>query len=319
MDALLEDVYFNPDSRACYAGVNAVFTEAKRRNKNVTLEAVKQFLFGQDAYTLHKPVKRRFNRNKMTSPGLNVKWQIDLADLQSIKRLNGGYCYLVVCIDVFSRFAFVEPVKDKRAETIANALAKIMKQRRPWILYSDKGKEFSGAFAKLLEAESIRHVYATSPDVKCAIVERYIRTLKSRIWRHFTRTKTKRYLGVLPDIVAAINNSTHRILGRPPVSITNSNQNAVWKSQQPEPEKAVFKIGDVVRITKEKDIFKKGYMENFVHEMFTIERVLTKRSPVVYKLADVDGIFYKEELQKITTPKIKRVIKSRRRSKIKEY
>lgn len=301
MESLLADVYFNPDSPACYAGVNAVFKEAKRRNKKVRLEVVKQFLSAQDAYSLHKPIKKRFSRNKMTSPGLNVKWQIDLADLQKIKTYNKGYCFLVVCIDVFSRFAHVEPVKNKRADTVALAFAKITQRHSPWILYSDKGKEFHGAFEKLLKTEGIRHVYATSTDVKCAIVERFIRTLKTRIWKHFTRMKTKRYYDVLPKIVDAINHSTHRIIDRTPASISYANQNEVWKSQLPVVEKPAFSVGDVVRITKEKNVFRKGYMQNFVRELFTIERVLTKRQPIVYKLKDVDAIFYKEELQKIAT------------------
>ena len=74
----------------------------------------------------------------------------------------------------------------------------------------------------------VNHKYATSPDVKCGIVERLIRTLKSRIWKYFTRNKTNRYIDVLPDLVKAINNSTNRTIKRTPASVTNSNQTDVW-------------------------------------------------------------------------------------------
>ena len=107
-------------------------------------------------------------------------------------------------IDVLSRYVFARLLKRKTPEEAAEALDDIIHKtgRRPWTLTTDRGLEFKGRpFQDCMRKHDIHHKYSTSPDVKCAIVERYIRTLKSRIWRHFTRHKTQRYVDVLQDFV----------------------------------------------------------------------------------------------------------------------
>src|SRR5579862_3033906 len=132
MDKLLLDVYY--DSPAAYSGVQNVYDEAKKRNKSITLKTVREFLSRQDAYTLHKDVKRRFHRNQTRSAGIDTHWQADLADLISLKSQNQGYAYILICIDVLSRFVFAEPVKRKTPELIAAAFETILKRsgRKCW-------------------------------------------------------------------------------------------------------------------------------------------------------------------------------------------
>ena len=308
---VIHDVYYNLDSPSCYAGVNKVYNEAKKRDKRVKIEDVREFLARQDAYTLHKPVKRKYQRNATKTSGIDVDWQADLADMQSLKKLNQGYTFILVCIDVLSRFAFVQPLKNKTAESVAHGFETIVKRtkRRCWILTTDRGKEFSGsAFQDMLARNDIQHHYATSPDVKCAIVERYIRTLKSRIWRYFTRTKTLNYIKPLQKIVAAINNSTHRTIGMAPSAVSKKNEKEVWSrlyGQKLPPQRFVYKAGDHVRITKEKHKLSKGYQPNFTLEEFVITKVLENRIPHSYRLCDlqgedVEGVFYREELVRVS-------------------
>lgn len=311
MKKILKTVYFDCKSTACYSGSHSVMTAAKRIDKKITLKNVKDFLRLQDCYSLHKPVKRKFARNKTFSAGIDVNWQADLADMKSLRKQNKGTTYLLVCIDVFTRYAFVEPIRNKTPEIVGQALEAIMKRsgRDCYYLATDRGKEFVGKkFQQVLRKHDIHHHCATSPDVKCAIVERYIRTLKGRIWRYFTKNKTVNYLKVLQSIVQATNNSMHRTLGRTPNSITKKNEeevrHAIYVDKSIIPNKKVFKVGDHVRITKEKSVLAKGYAPNFTHEIFVIRTILENRRPATHKLVDlngeqVEGIFYAEELNRI--------------------
>lgn len=308
---VIHDVYYNLDSPACYAGISKVYNEAKKKNKNVKLDDVKEFLLRQDAYTLHKPIKKKFVRNATTTSGLDVDWQADLADMQSLKTFNAGHTYILVCVDVLSRFAFAQPLKNKTADSVAHGFKTILKRggRKCWILTTDRGKEFSGKpFQDMLSRNDIQHHYATSPDVKCAIVERYIRTLKARIWRYFTTTKTLNYVKPLQRLVAAINNTTHRTIGTTPASVSKKNEQEIWNrlyGQKPAAHAVVYKVGDHVRITKEKHKLSKGYQPNFTQEVFVIIKVLETRIPPVYKLCDLqgedlEGVFYPEELARVS-------------------
>jgi hypothetical protein len=300
MERLLKDVYFNVKSPACYAGAHAVLSEAKKRNKNVTMTDVKTFLSGQDAYTLHKPTRKQFSRNKHRAPGMNTHMQADLADLQSLKRFNSGYRYLLVVVDVFSRYVWAEPIKNKTSRAVADAFKKIIQERKPWNLFTDAGREFEGEFKKLLEDNEIRHFHPSDATIKCSIVERMNASIKMRLWRYFTHSGKKRYIDVLPEIINAINNSVNRTIGRTPASITYENQNEIWNEQNPvKKEKAVFKVGDKVRIAINKDIFAKGYTPSYYREVHVVQKVLTHRRPVVYILKGFKGVFYRQELQHV--------------------
>jgi hypothetical protein len=100
MEAIL-NAYYNLNSPSLYAGVKAVYSEAKKRDPKVTIKLVKKILTSQETYSIHKPVQRRFSRNSTSSPGLFAKAQIDLIDWRTLKHYNSGYSYILVCIDVF--------------------------------------------------------------------------------------------------------------------------------------------------------------------------------------------------------------------------
>ena len=323
---MIRDAYYNVDSPACYAGADAVFRECKKRNKRITRKQVDEFLAKQESYTLHRQARRRFKRNKTQTAGIDVDWQADLADMRSLKHWNSGYTYILICVDVLSRFGFAVPVKKKTPELVAEAFRNIIKTgRMPWILTTDRGLEFKGKpFQEFMKSQDIQHKYATSPDVKCAIAERWIRTLKSRIWKFFTRNKTQRYIDVLPDLVSAINRSYHRVLKRSPHSVTKENQKEVWEClyEKRKSIKPKYKPGDKVRISIEKHVLSKGYRPNYSKEVFIVSKIL-RRQPATYKLKDeqdevIDGVFYNEELVRVLTTtapvrKIQTVKKSERR------
>ena len=156
----------------------------------------------QDAYTIHKPIRRKFERNRVLVSGIDDQWQLDLADLQSLQKYNEGYRYLLICIDVFSKYAWAVPLKNKSGRTLVNAFQKILSSgRKPIHIQTDQGSEFFNPdFKKLMTEENIT-LLNTFNETKASIVERLIRTLKAKMWRYFTANKTMRYIDMLPDLM----------------------------------------------------------------------------------------------------------------------
>ena len=306
MNKLLNSVYYDTSSPACFAGVQAVYREAKKRNPNVTVSDVRKFLHGQYTYTVHRPIKRKFRRNKVKSLGVNTNWQIDLADMSKLSQHNDGFKYLLVCYDVFSKYARVEPVKNKSGPVVTEAMKKIFKRagKNPMWIYSDKGKEFCNShFQNLMKSKFIDHKTSNSPDVKAPNCERYIRTLKERLWKYFTKTKTKRYIKVLQRIVEAINSSYNQTIGCRPIDVTQVNEEQIRKrvNQTQQPRREKIKVGTKVRIAKEKTAFKKGYLQNFTDELFIVKKCLPRKPEPVYVIEDlhgnkIEGVYYSPEL-----------------------
>ena len=90
----------------------------EKRIKGASRVAVKRFLAGQTSYTLHRPARRRFPRNPTRVAGVDDQWQADLVDMQALARDNQGMKYLLTCIDVFSKYAWVIPIRDKSGAVV---------------------------------------------------------------------------------------------------------------------------------------------------------------------------------------------------------
>ena len=334
IDSILSDIYYNENSPACFSGARTVYNVAKKKIPGIKFSDVENFFERQDTYTLHKPVQQKFLRNKTVASGIDTDWQADLCDMFKLKKFNKNYSHILTVIDVFSKFAWAEPVINKKPETVAKAFQKIVTEsgRKAWRLLCDKGKEFVGKpFQDLLKQLDIQFIQTESPDVKASVAERYNRTLKTRLWKYFTKNSTYHYLDVLPKIVNAINHSYHRSIKRRPVDVNYKNSPIVWDTLYGDyySKKSEFKfeVGDKVRIAKHKHIFKKGYLPNFTEEIFTIAERLC-RQPPVYKIFDygkepVTGVFYESELVKIVKPeeiyKIEKILRRRKRNNQKEY
>ncbi|KAK3923621.1 Putative uncharacterized transposon-derived protein [Frankliniella fusca] len=181
-------------------------------------------LRGEDAYTLHKPARRRFPRNVTYSDNIDESWQTDLTDFQSLKKDNDGFSYILCVIDVFSKFAWAVPLKDKSGPSIIKGFQTIFKttDRRPTRLFSDIGKEnINKTFQKFLKENNITYIHTHNPDSKCSIVERWQRTIKSKLFKRFTHTEQYRYVdGLLDNIVDAYNHTYHRSIKMRPVDVT---------------------------------------------------------------------------------------------------
>ena len=148
-----EKQYYDLSHEAGYAGArNHVRVNTKKPNENAKIYA---WLSNQDAYTLHHPIKRKFPRLRYNVTNVDDLWKCDLLQLTSIKDYNDGFCYILVVVDVLSKYAWIEPLRDKTASNVASAFEKILDRgspRVPVYLQSDRGKEFIGsAFQKIFK------------------------------------------------------------------------------------------------------------------------------------------------------------------------
>ena len=189
-------------------------------------------------------------------------------DISSLVRFNKGYKFLLTCIDVF---------KNKSGESLVNGFQSILDLgRSPEKPQTDKGTEFLNRnFQSLLEENSI-HFFTTNSELKASVVERFNRTLKTRMGKYFTANNTCVYIHILQDIVQGYNNSYHRSIGRTPASVSLLNVGQVrrklyGKSWTKPRRKLKFKLDDQVRISKSPPTFKKGYLPSWAQEIFTVQ------------------------------------------------
>ena len=183
----------------------------------------------QDAYTLHKPIRCHFKRNQVIVGSIDQQWQMDLVDMQSMQKFNDGYRYLLVCIDVFSKYAWVVPLKNRKGPSLVEAFKVILASRRkPQKIITDQGTEFFNKhFKALLKGEDIE-LYNTCNATKATVVKILICTLKTRMWQYFTAKKTMRYIDMLPDLVYSYNHTIHRSIQMKPADVTVDNEKQVW-------------------------------------------------------------------------------------------
>ena len=139
----------------------------------------------------HKPIIRKFNKRKVYSQFKDNIWGGgDLADVQSLRRKNKGIKYLLCAIDLYSKYAFVIPLKDKKGISVVNAFNKIIKQsdRKPNKIWVDQGGEFyNNVFEKRLSDNDI-NMYSTYNEGKSVVAETFIRTLQNKLYKHMTAT-----------------------------------------------------------------------------------------------------------------------------------
>ena len=267
------------------------------------------------ANELHKPIIRKFNKRKVYSSFNDNIWGADLADMQLLSKFNKGTKYLLCVIDLFSNYAFVVPLKDKRGISIVNAFQSILNKskRKPNKIWVDKDSEFYNASFKKWLQDNDTVMYSTNNEGKSVVAERFIRTLKSKIYQYMTSISKNVYINNLNAIVNKYNNTYHTTIKMKPIDVKDNtciNTNKEINYKDPE-----FKVGDYDRISKYKNIFAKGYMPNWSEEVFVIDRI-KNTVPWTYVINDLNGeeitgTFYENELQKTNQKefRIEKVIK----------
>ena len=229
-------------------------------------------------------------------------WGVDLADMQLLSKFNKGFRFLLRFIDIFSKYAWVILLKDKKGISIVNAFQKILEEsnRKPNKIWVHKGREFyNSSFKKWLRDSNIE-MYSTHNEGKSIIAERFIRTLNNKIYKYMTSISKNAYIDKLDDIVKKYNNTYHKSIKMKPVNVKDNTYISFKKDVNDKNPK--FKVGDHVKVSKYKNIFAKGYMPNWSEEIFIIKKI-KNTVPCTYVINDLNGgeiisTFYENELQK---------------------
>lgn len=322
MEQMVDD-YFRPRKEASFSGASTF-----QKHKKLKFQDVADVLSGYLSYTLHRPVRRRFPRNRTVVGGLHHTWQVDISDLSALREYNDQYSYLLIAIDVLSKRLFVEPLKRKTAVAVVEGLKSIFSrsEAKPLFISSDKGGEFTGkVIQRFLKENNISFYTIHDEDTKASVAERVQRTLKGKMWRYFTHKNTYTYLDVLQQLVRSYNTTRHRSHGLAPINVTRENEVDVRHRLYPpllSSGRFKFQVGDLVRIPLSKAVFRKGYDTQWTEEYFKVIRRLP-RSPPVYHIEDMAserilGQFYEQQLQKVRQKDdifiVEKVLKRQRRS-----
>ena len=254
----------------------------------------------QLAEELHKPIIKKFEKRKVHAVFKDNIWGADLADMQLLSRYNKGIRFLLCVIDIFSKYALVVSLKGKKGISIVEAFQSILKQsnRKPNKIWVDKGSEFYNAYFKKWLRDNNIVMYSTHNEAKSVVAERFIRTLKSKIYKYMNSISKNVYIDKLGDIVNEYNNTYHTTIKMKPIDVKDGTYiNTDKKINNKYPK---FKIGDHVRISKYKNIFAKGYTPNWSEEVFVIKKV-KNTVPWTYVINDLNGeeiigTFYEKEL-----------------------
>jgi hypothetical protein len=274
----LKKIYFDPKHPAAFAGPQKLYKLVKNEGKfNIGMHRIRKFLHNQESYSLHKPVRRHFQRNHVVSAGKDDLWMADLIDMVKFADWNKGFKYILLVIDTFSKYVWLQPLKYKTGEDVAKAFQKIFEtsKRSPAKLMTDKGLYylssvilhfhvydlfnnyytyrylFSGQEFKakkvqdLMKKEQI-HYFPTQNETKASTSERAILTIKTRLMRYLSYKDSSTFLPILQDIADSYNHSYHRTIGMRPADVKDSNQEevrlATYIAQNPKNRKPNIKL-----------------------------------------------------------------------------
>lgn len=140
---ILHSIYYNIKNKNAYSSILKLLNAARKINRNINLEDVKNWLNKQETYTTHKISFRKFKRNPIIVSKIDQEWQIDLMDVSKLSKYNNKYNFILVCIDVLSKYLWLEPIKNKNSQSVYKAFKSILlsSNRRPNIIYSDAGSK----------------------------------------------------------------------------------------------------------------------------------------------------------------------------------
>ena len=339
----MKDVYYDPSNAGSFSGPDKLYRYVRKAGKYVISKyKIRKWLQRQEPYSLQRSLRKPAKRNRIVVTGIDDQWSADLMDMVKFKSQNDGYSYVLVVIDVFSKFLWMRSLKDKKGESVVKALQDILREgRQPSRIRTDKGQEFrSKEVNKLLDRYGIKHLYAQN-ESKAAISEFVIKTIKSRLYRYFTHTRNYEYIRKLQSFANSYNQTHHRTIGMAPAKVTKAKETSIWwRMYWPKNDLVIrktkkvrkpfkFKVGDKVRLSHLRNPFTREYDERWTGEIFTIAQKILRGGLPLYRVKDYDGdeikgTFYQSELQKVDVRdddmwKVENIIKTKGKGRNKEY
>ena len=166
IEAWMDTIYFDPAHPVSFSGPQKLYDFVKKVYPSLSLKDVQSWLSGKEAYSLHKPVRRRIKRNSVIVKEINQQWDVDLMDMARIASDNDGVHFVLLCIDIFSRYVWTYPLKNKSGEEVSKAFISIFQDSIPKRIRSDKGTEFIGQKVQRVFKKFGVHHFVTQNEVK---------------------------------------------------------------------------------------------------------------------------------------------------------
>ena len=261
------------------------------------------------AKEVFSPQITKFRRERIIPLYKDETWSADLIDKSSLSKYNNNYKFILTVIDIFTKYAWAIPLKNKSGLSITNGFKLVLGEnpqggsqlRKPEKLWVDRGSEFYNKTFKSLLKEYGTKIYSTYSDLKAVFIERFNRTLLHIINKPMFINGDGNWVNILNDAVLTYNNNIHSTINMTPVDASN-NPDKVKYTFNFKNIKPKFNVGDYVRNADKRNIFSKGYTSNWNRELFKVNEVL-KTQPPTYKIEDIngeiiEGKYYEQELLK---------------------
>jgi len=316
--------YKNPGHPIAFSNAKTIYNFY---NGDIPMKRIKAILKTLESYSIHKEFHKGL-QNISFARFKRYQFQIDLCFLIDYAEWNDNVKYLLTVIDCFTRYAFIRPLITKDSKTVLNAFKNVISEleQKPLTIVCDRGSEFVNvAFQNYCENENMKLILPKS-NLHASYVERFNRTIQNLIFRYLTENSTNRYIDQLDNILLTYNSRYHRMINMSPIEAENnpnaeliinsmiSKRDSLIKQEIPK-----FKIGDTVRISKQKDKFSRGYQPQSQVEIFKIYAISDNKKIPLYYLNDennekIEGGFYNYELTPVnlTTYRIDKVIRRRK-------
>lgn len=295
---ILRNFYFDVKQSGSYLGASKLYKILNKKYPKVfTISFINNWLNNQDSFAVQKQVRHTYKTPRVQVAGLNDQADMDLMSVENISKHNQGVKFLLIVIDIFSRFLLVRPLLNKKTQTVLSAIKDILNSRKFTKIRTDKGSEFiNHEIKKFMKKQGI-YLFNTQSNNKANYAERVIRTLRSMMFRMLRHQRNYRYIDNLQDLVNNYNNSPHRSLnGLSPREITKTNETVIWSSQYLHPKrvskikpKFKFEIGGLVRLSYVKHPFRRAYQQQYTTEVFKIKNRVFQQGIPLYKITDLNN------------------------------
>lgn len=261
---------------------------------------------------IHRDARKNFTRRCSVVKGIAETLQADLIEMPP----DHGMKYCLTVIDTFSKVGYVRPLKTKTGLEVTHAMKSVLNSiNRPVKnLQVDLGKEFyNREMTKLLDRYGINR-YSTFSSKKAAIVERFNRTLKRKIYQQFSLRGNYKWIDIIDQLVEEYNTTRHRTIKMTPREVNSENEQQLldtvynYKRVLDVKNNIKFRVGDHIRLSKYKHVFEKGYLPSWTTEVFKISKI-QNTDPITYLLVDwegdqIKGSVYAEEMQLVKHPDV---------------
>ena len=260
-DRYLQEMYTTTDSGGGYGGAKTLYNSVKKAGLyRISFDEIKDFLRSQESYAAFKRVKKHFKRPRVIVSEKNQQWDCDTLNMSFYRKSNRDYAYVLVCIDIFTRYAFTQPLKSLEASSLKEAFENIfMYNEPPKSIRTDSGSEFANSLIRSYFNELQIRFFQSRNEVKTNYSERLIQTLRVRMGRAMNSKNTFNWVDDLQQITQGYNESKHRSINCTPLEAMCLKDKALlWHWQYLRNDTATttgpslpfaFEVGDRVRLS----------------------------------------------------------------------